>query len=35
MPYDKMTDDEIEGKTRQVKRVKEYDENKNMTDKYA
>lgn len=28
MPYDKMTDDEVERKTRQVKRVKEYDENK-------
>lgn len=35
MLYDKMTDDEVERKTRQVKRVKEYDENKNMTDKYS
>jgi hypothetical protein len=33
MPYSKMTDDGTERKARQVKRVKEHNENKNMTDK--
>lgn len=30
-----MTDDEVERKSRQVKRVKEWGENKIMTDKYV
>lgn len=30
-----MTDDEVERKARQVKRVKEWGENKIMTDKYV
>lgn len=35
MPYHKVTDDEVGRKARQVKRVKECDENKNISDKYV
>lgn len=34
MSYNEMTDDVVERKARQVKRVKERNKNKNMTNEY-